>query len=301
MKKVEYSTATACLCCNSQDLKRSPAILSPFLAKKIYNWDVVEIDSSWQLRDIKEGYAYPLCSSLQCRLCDFLFLDIRFTDAEMSRYYEDYQSEDFFKERELLEPSFKERRKNMVPGSGDIADVFSQLNEVEKFISNCVEKRESVLDWGGKDGLNTPFKDSCRVHHILDFNKRQLSKAKVVSFTKAKKSTYDLVVFRHVLEHCSYPAEILEQVKDCLSLKSAIYIELPFEEIMHQNVGSKDLYKRKKLWHEHINFFSEKSIVSLLKRCGYQILDSSVMNIKDSSIGGTDGRYHLMYIASLAN
>jgi len=285
--------ATECPCCLSKKLDRSPSILSPFLANRVFGWEPVDIDESWGLRDIKNGTAYPLCSSIQCQNCGFLFLDIRISDNELSRYYEDYQSEEFFKQREKFEPSFIERRKNFIPGMGDIADIFKYMNVIEDFISVNATSVESVLDFGGKDGLNTPLSDLVKVHHILDFNTESPVDGQSISMTAASDHKYDLVVLRHVLEHCPYPADILEQIKPLLNKDGFLYIELPFEDIMKSNSHNEPIHQNKKLWHEHINFFSINAIKHLLEVVKYNIVDFKVFNIPESS------RVHLMYLVNL--
>jgi SAM-dependent methyltransferase len=286
-------TATECPCCSSRKFSHSPSILSPFLAKKIFGWEVVDIDESWGMRDIKNGTAYPLCSSIQCQDCSFLFLDMRFSDSELSRYYEDYQSEEFFIEREEYEPSFIERRKKFLPGAGDIADVFKYMNVIEDFISSRTGEIVSVLDYGGKDGLNTPLSDSCKTHHILDFNTGTPIKGSSVSIGEASSHKYDLVVLRHVLEHYPYPEIILDKIKPLLNKGGVLYIELPFEKLMEDNPGNQSIHHLKKLWHEHINFFSIDAIEALLKRKQFNILDSKLFKIVESS------RVHLMYLVAL--
>ena len=290
--------ATNCPCCNGVNISRSPAILSPFMAKKIFNWDVIKINDSWGLRDIDNGTAYPLCSSLQCQDCTFLFLDIRFTNDELSNYYSDYQSEEFFSMREEYEPSFASRRQNFVPGSGDISDVFSHMDVVEKFLSNYITKTDKILDWGGKDGLNTPFKDSCLLHHVVDFNSNNYSNGLGIDLSDAKNNNYDLIVFRHILEHCSYPFLLLEHARSFLTESSIIYVEVPYESIVRKNPNNKSLHKKKKLWHEHINFFNPQSIEALIQHSGFKILGTKQFRIPNASVGDDEGRYHLMYAFS---
>ena len=79
--------ASHCVCCGGADLQRSPAVLMPFIAHRIYQWEPVLIDESWGLQTISDGHAYSLCHSLLCLDCHLLFLDIRFSNAESSRLY----------------------------------------------------------------------------------------------------------------------------------------------------------------------------------------------------------------------
>src|SRR5437016_2710182 len=85
--------ASRCICCDGDQLAKSPAILMPFIAKRVFGWEPVEIMDDWGLRDIKSGMAYPLCNSVQCASCGVLFLDIRFSDSEMATLYSGYRGE----------------------------------------------------------------------------------------------------------------------------------------------------------------------------------------------------------------
>ena len=72
--------ATSCPCCGGSNLSKSLAILMPFVAHRVFGYKPFKIESSFGLKDIKNGYAYSVCNSLVCRNCQFLFLDIRFSD-----------------------------------------------------------------------------------------------------------------------------------------------------------------------------------------------------------------------------
>ena len=98
--------ATHCVCCQGTNLNRSPAILMPFVASRVFGWEPVEITAEWGLRDIRQGFAYPLCNSVQCADCGVLFLDIRFDDAEMSALYADYRGDAYTALRERFEPGY---------------------------------------------------------------------------------------------------------------------------------------------------------------------------------------------------
>jgi hypothetical protein len=39
--------ATQCVCCGSENLKSSPAVLMPFVAHRTFGWKPAVIDKSW--------------------------------------------------------------------------------------------------------------------------------------------------------------------------------------------------------------------------------------------------------------
>lgn len=77
---------------------------------------------------------------------------------------------------------------------------------------------------------------------------------------------YDLIVCRHVLEHIPYPSDVLTEIHQCMKDETLLYVEVPHEAVMAQSLDVKA--SDKKHWHEHINFFSIKSLEILLKSCG---------------------------------
>ena len=64
--------ATACVCCGSASLDRSPAVMMPFVAERVFGWRPVEITDEWGLRDVPAGITYMPCSTLRCNECGLL-------------------------------------------------------------------------------------------------------------------------------------------------------------------------------------------------------------------------------------
>ena len=104
-----------------------------------------------------------------------------------------------------------------------------------------------------------------------------------------KNRKYELVICSNVLEHVSYPSETLFDMKKHMSLKSLLYIELPYEKLIMEIENKKKTYKDKKHWHEHVNFFSKKSILKLLKKCKLKIVDFRKLDVPE-------GNFSLMQI-----
>lgn len=115
--------ATECVCCGSALLKKSPAILMPFVAHRVFDWRPVEVDESWGLNTIKNGHAYSICNSLCCNDCGLLFLDIRFSDEELSYLYRNYRDAEYTDLRESYEPGYKARNNLLIKEVNYMPDV----------------------------------------------------------------------------------------------------------------------------------------------------------------------------------
>lgn len=255
--------ARHCVCCGG-GVDASPAILMPFISHRALGWKPVVIDESWGLNSIRTGNAYAVCNSLMCSSCGHLFLDIRFSDAELADLYRDYRGEEYTALRDFYEPGYRLRNEALEQGSN-----YAHL--VEAFLSPYLQLPVSILDWGGDTGKNTPYKHAASRFDIYDISEMPLvDGARRVAKEEAFDNQYELIVCSNVLEHVPYPSEVLFDMAKAMSEKSVLYIEVPFEEVMRLR-GSEAL-TCKKHWHEHINFYSLLSMQKLLENCGFEVL-----------------------------
>jgi hypothetical protein len=288
--QLDERIASRCICCDGDALKKSPAILMPFIAKRTFDWEPVEITDDWGLRDIKSGVAYPLCNSVQCTVCGALFLDIRFSDSEMSSLYSGYRDEEYSAVRERFEPGYKSRNKIILGGA-------THIPKVEAFLSAYVTPPLKILDWGGDTGLNTPFKSRSKLFHVYEISdKPTIQGASRVEKKTIQNTVYDLIVLAHVLEHVPYPAKTITEICSVMGKDTILYIEVPHEDLVRLNSGSQNLLAKKKHWHEHINFFTGQSLKLLLERCGLRALGMQSLETTDETAGDVK-QWHVFAIA----
>jgi hypothetical protein len=265
--------ATQCVCCGSKNLKSSPAILMPFVAHRTFGWEPVTVNESWGLSTIKNGHAYSICKSLYCGDCGLLFLDMRFTETELSNLYNDYRGSEYNSLRESYEQGYTLRNDSLNAGIGYIQDI-------ENFLQPHLSFPISILDWGGDTGKNTPFKNKNEALDIYDIsNKEAIEGARIVSKSEAHSKKYKLIVCRGVLEHVPYPSDLLFDIIKAMDKKTVLYIEVPLENMVLNNKC--DLHLLKKHWHEHINFYSEKSLYSLVRTVGLEVKDFKILHALD--------------------
>lgn len=279
--------ARQCVCCGSHDLDASPAILMPFIAHRVFNWRPVEIDHSWGLNTIEPGHAYSICNSLQCRRCGHLFLDIRFTAREMGNLYGGYRGEEYTRLREHYEPGYATRNEQLNCG-------IDYRPQVEAWLSPYVGTPTSVLDWGGDTGINTPFAGQAGRVHIFDISDKEVvAGARRVSREEMKQHDYALVTCCSVIEHVPYPHETLLDIRETMRGKGLLYLEVPFEDVMHgEHAGA---CARKRHWHEHINFFSEESLARLAENCGFRPVAWNTLHV--TTAGKTADAFQLLLSA----
>lgn len=273
--------ASRCICCNGDQLRKSPAILMPFVAKRVFDWEPVEITEAWGMKTLRLGMAYSLCNSLQCRACGALFLDIRFSDAEMARLYSGYRDADYTALRERFEPGY-------TTFNDALAERATYLPQIEAMIGLHLGGPPHVLDWGGDTGLNTPFRDNAASLSVHDISGLTLADGVAAVDRKGMaEARYDLVVCSNVLEHVPAPAILLDDIVAVMSSETLLYLEVPRESYMIQNDGVENLAVGKKYWHEHINFFTEMSIRILTNRQGLVIVHFEIL---ETEIYGRTGQ-----------
>lgn len=235
--------APVCPCCGSANLKKNNAEISPFVAARI------ALDNS------------RACRSLLCERCGLLFLDARYDDNEMERLYRDYRGEEYVQLREMFESGYTERNKKLLQG-------YSHIPKIEEFLSPYLSGALQVLDYGGDTGINTPFAKEAKRLDIYDINGKKTKNGNKI---RRIERTYDLVICSQVLEHIPYPDSVIKDIKQGMSKETILYIDVPYQtDVTLEN---------KRIWHEHINFFSVASLAHLLERRNLQIKVLSSLDI----------------------
>lgn len=279
-----------CIACASNDLEYMPAFFMPFISHRAFKNPIFQITKEITgLRDISNGYGYQYCRSLFCKICGHLACDLRFNDEQMKNLYQEYRGNDYLQLREFYEPGYIER-------NNVFNHEYHYRNKVEDFLLQFIgTKPLAVLDWGGDTGINTPFKGKLKIHHIYDIsNIEPIQGALLIDYEKIPRFNYDLVICQHVLEHLPFPAQsiinLIKNIKD----KPFFYFEVPHEPTMRKTLPNN--IPQKMHWHEHINFYSENSLVELLGRCGLKVININSANI---SRNNSEDNYVLQCIAKL--
>lgn len=272
--------ARHCICCGSGNLEKSPAVLMPFVALRVFGHEPVEITEEWGLRDLRQGMAYTLCNSLQCQDCGVLFLDYRFTDQQMAALYSNYRDE-----------RYNEQRIRFEPGYADVVPHYHQranyLHDVEAWLAPYLPEAPAVLDFGGDSGINSLFREGNQVLHIHDISGVELVPgAERADIERIRQTHYDLVSCSQVLEHVPFPLDFVKQMLPAVKTGSLIYLEVPHEALMRAHPGNLQLAIRKRHWHEHVNFFTELALRALLERLDLVVVDVLHLPV---DIGWTQG------------
>jgi hypothetical protein len=237
--------AKNCPACDSKIFTTTPAVLMPFVAKRVFGWDTI------QTEDLT---AYSICNTMRCLSCGMVFCDIRFDDDETAKLYANYWGKEYTAMREKYERGYGERVWRIASG-------IDRIPAMEWFIEPHIKLPVDILDWGGDTGSNTPFRDKSKKLHIYEIGDNPVLYGERVNVPQPP---YDLIVLSNVLEHASYPADIIMDITKVIG-DALLYIEVPF-------VPSE--IRSKTYWHEHINFFTEEAMNQMTARCGLKIVSA---------------------------
>lgn len=287
-------TVKTCLCCNSERLRRHPAVVSPFIAHYAVG-----------------QRPFP-CNLLECTNCGFRFFDSRLAPEETGRLYEKYRGPEYFAARHKYEPWYS-RKINDGIGS-DQSETQRRNAAMLTFVKSRFEPASfrTVLDFGGDRGQFIPAELGAEKFVFELSNANPVPGVLRLEAEEAKTRRFDFLMCSGVLEHCSDPGEFLEQLVRLGTPECVFYFSVPYERYDIGSVKNTaacrarlnfllrfekllmlvDLYSTvgRFRWnripplgllkcHEHLNFFDERSMTHLLERAGLELLASNVVNV----------------------
>jgi hypothetical protein len=232
-----------CIACGSTNLNEYEAELHEFVV--------------WRVTKTKQGH-YPV-TGLSCRDCGCTFSQSRLNDEEENLLYAGYREENYNQMREACEPGYIQNIATMLEGDGYLKRRQVIIN---KMISGFVDPAsvKSVLDYGGDDGKHIPECFQSAKHYVYEISGIDLLEGIAPYSTKTNTEQVDFLMCCHVLEHRSEIDSLLEDIKKCVHKESWLYFEVPTEAIP-------------RVFHEHINIFTSKSLAALLSRNGIEPMD----------------------------
>jgi SAM-dependent methyltransferase len=288
--------AESCPCCASTEHVAYAALVSPFVSAYVL------------------GETPPPTRLLECGACGFRFFEDRLTDDEAARLYADYRGDRYYAERHRREPWYTRRVNDAI--GGDPEGVAARRELIERVLRDHgdVAALERVLDFGGDRGQVIPDAVG-REKFVYEISGTHpvAGVARIGSADELRGRRFDLVLLCHVLEHCSEPGEVLEQIRPLLAGPDArLYVEVPYERADLRWVGRGGAYGA---WlsalrrvpplltavdfystlfrikagvlpplgfvklHEHVNFFDAASLRALLERCGFEAIVSEKVDM----------------------
>jgi len=237
-----------------------------------------------------------------CSRCGFRFYDRGLSYAEAQRYYEGYRSEEYFKIRHQFEIFYTRKAhddtENWLNSSGRHVAVAQALEK-----AGAPRSFSSALDFGGGTGHMLLGLDAEK-RAVFDLSKEE-AEAGVESFGTREEiqGPWDLILSCQVLEHLSDPFYQVSDIAQLMSPGWWLYAEVP-QQMWKDFSGPSAIQRawlsllvknstalhaadfmstafRVKLgfvpplgfvpMREHVNFFTEQALTSLLARAGLKV------------------------------
>lgn len=264
-----------CIICGSNKIKTLSSFVGSFLADRMFNGEEKKTDF------------------LVCKNCKINYFSLRPSDEEMARYYKNYMKEEYIQHRSKFNEGFAEYRKNYDKNEY-IKELDSRKKNMEMIFKKYVdfENVKNVLDYGGDRGefiIDDFEKADKYVYEISGVE--PIDGIKLITEQKELGNIkWDFVLCNHVLEHVSFPLEIINHISSILNKNGFLYIEVPYEDYWENERGLKEFLRRPRSlftsrnsygMHEHINCFRNKTFDFICKSLGLKILVNKVIEQKD--------------------
>jgi len=263
--------ASQCVICDGAIRRLRGALVAPFLAKRIWNRP-------------------PFCVDLvECTVCGFMFYNPRLDDSDLRRLYSNYRSDEYQKARHASEPWYTPKFNSDLASKSSYAFRRTQLAPIlRQHIGD--RKIRRVLDYGGDRGdLVADLFDGAEAF-VYDISGIPAAKG-VTATTNPAGCKADLIINSNVLEHVGFPRVLVSEIFQAAPDGGLIFLEVPCEEPLGMSrivrrvaqiglmavtrpglarfvVRPASLY----MMHEHINYFTEKSLTALVRACGGQVI-----------------------------
>lgn len=155
------------------------------------------------------------------------------------------------------------------------------------YILSHLKENDTVLDLGCHAGqITSALADKAKEVVGIDYDKTAITLAKsryqkpnllfihddVTSYLQANNRSFDVLILSHILEHLENPKDI---VLSCKPYVNYMYIELPDFDKSYMNHYRLHL-KRDLIYTDadHISEFDRMEMKTLIKECGFSILES---------------------------
>jgi len=262
-----------CVVCDGPIRRMKRALVAPFLAQRVWNRD-------------------PFCVDLvQCDACGFLFYNPRLDEDDLRRLYANYRLDDYQRMRHASEPWYTTRFNEDLasPASYDF-----RRRKLAPLLLKHIGNRtiHRILDHGGDRGdlVAGLFQDTQAFVYDISGIPPALGVTAVADPSACKP---DLIVNSNVLEHVGFPRRVVGEILQSAPRSALIYIEVPCEHpfefwrilrrtaqigimaLTHPSLARLVLRPAALyMMHEHINYFTEQTLATLLRCAGGTVLAS---------------------------
>lgn len=246
-----------CIICGSNLLVKCQTAFAPFLVDRMFDGQKIATDI------------------IYCESCGFCYSGYRPTKEEMSKLYNGYRNNDYQKQRNIYEKNYTESYNYSL--GHDSKEMDYRKQSLYNILKDNIDVSEikNILDFGGDEGQFIPDQLNHTQRYVYDVSGvSTVNEIKKISDeTELIKHRYDLVMCCHVLEHVSYPIEIINGLINLLEDNKYLYLEVPYEKyLMPKTINGLKCYLNTPKIHEHINSFREETFKEIFKDKKFSII-----------------------------
>lgn len=256
--------ASQCVICEGSLRRLKSALVAPFLARRIWNRDAFCVEL------------------VECSSCGFLFYNPRLDDADLGALYRGYRSPEYQRMRQASEPWYTPKFNEDLASAASYEIRRAKVGAILREHLGA-HKVGCILDYGGDRGdLVAGLIDGAEAY-VYDISGVQAA-AGVTAVDDPAACKADLVVNSNVLEHVGLPRVLVSEMLRACPAGGLFFIEVPCEipfgasrivrriaqvglmTLLHPSLARHILRPAcLYMMHEHINYFTEKSLTKLLR------------------------------------
>lgn len=262
-----------CVICDGPLRMIKRALVAPFLAERI-----------WKRK--------PFCVNLVgCQSCGFIFYNPRLDDSDLQNLYTGYRSEEYCRMRHATEPWYTPKFNADLASPDHYAGRRARLGPILRRHLGQREIRR-ILDYGGDRGDLVVGLTDCTELFVYDISGVEAA-CGVTAVKNARSCQADLIINSNVLEHVGFPRALVSEIFSAAPENGLVLLEVPcelptgFPRIARRiaQAGIMSLYRPLLapyllkpavlyMMHEHVNYFTERTLSELMSRCGGEVLAS---------------------------
>ena len=261
-----------------------------------------------------------------CSKCKTGWADIFYSNHEMQNLYQDYRGVNYLRVRSKWESTYSTNFNSSID-SGD-SHLNLRRSQMEEIIDtnfySFISTTNSVLDIGGGHGGLMPNWPGILSKYVLDISgaETEVGIKSVRSWNEISVSRpFDLIMICGILEHLTQPFKFLEETKINLSNLNLATVETLFYFEVPGGVPSRKKMFLKFIWAflfslspyfwnrydkiinrkginnyplriaEHIQFFTPLGLRKLLESNGFEVIDQSEFDVKESLVDSNSVRF----------
>lgn len=252
-----------CVICNSSNVTKKLGLFTPFMSHRMFEYPLIQVSDGSGVR-----FLDVFTNAIWCDDCGAVFSQMRPDADELARVYEGYRGPDYNAIRTIFEPNYP----MMNAAIDSDAEWKNRQNLSCDFLEDKVNPAtiHRILDYGGDKGQYIPRIFSGSEKFVYDISGVGVEDGVQIVNDLAAVGQVDFVMASNILEHVSYPQEILADILKVCRPGAFIFIDVPQENPAVTPVLD---------FHEHINFFTPATVRRLIECMGLSLLKMSLAKI----------------------